>query len=95
MAFRIEFTKDAAEQLEALPKKIARQVLSKIQTLADEPRPVQATRLTEHDHLYRMRRGDYRVLYQIHDGTLLVLVVKIGHRRDIYRRLPPPSPPPG
>jgi mRNA interferase RelE/StbE len=95
VAFRIDFTKDAAEQLEALPKKIARQVLRRIEALAADPRPVQATRLTEHDHLYRIRSGDYRVLYQIHEGTLLVLVVKIAHRRDVYRRIPPPSPPPG
>ena len=91
MAYKIEFTEEAAEQIEALPKKIAGQVIRKIEALATEPRPTQAKRLTEHEHLYRVRSGDYRILYQIEDRKVLVLVVKVGNRRDVYRRIPPPT----
>lgn len=89
MAYKIEFTEEAADQVEGLPKKITSQVIRKIEALATEPRPTQARRLTEHEHLYRVRSGDYRILYQIEDTKLLVLVVKVGNRRDVYRRVPP------
>ena len=92
MAYKVEFTEEAAEQVEALPKKIAGQVIRKIEALATEPRPTQAKRLTDHEHLYRVRSGDYRILYHIEDRKLLVLVVKVGNRRDVYRRIPPPNP---
>ncbi len=92
MAYQVEFTEEAAEQVEALQKKIAGQVVRKIEALAAEPRPTQAKRLTEHEHLYRVRSGDYRILYQIEDRKLLVLVVKVGNRRDVYRRIPPRKP---
>jgi len=90
VVYKVEFTEEAAEQVEALPKKIAGQVIRKIEALAIEPRPTQARRLTEHEHLYRVRSGDYRILYQIEDAKLLVLVVKVGNRRDVYRTIPPP-----
>ena len=83
MAYKVELTEEAAEQVEALPKKIAGQVIRKIEALATEPRPTQAKRLTDHEHLYRVRSGDYRILYQIEDRKLLVLVVR---RSSICRR---------
>lgn len=88
---QFDLTEEAAEQVEALPKKIAGQVTRKIEALATQPRPTQARRLTEQEHLYRVRSGDYRILYQIEDRKLLVLVVKVGNRRDVYRRIPPPT----
>ena len=91
MTHTVEFTHDAAAQLETLPKRFAAQVLRKIESLTTEPRPAQARRLTEHEHLYRLRSGDNRILYQIEDRRLLVLVVKIGHRKDVYRRIQPPG----
>lgn len=91
MLYEVTFTVEAAEQIERLPKRIAGQVIRKVESLAREPRPTQARRLTEHSHLYRVRSGDYRILYQIQDTCLLVLVVKVGHRRDVYRRMPPPE----
>lgn len=91
MAYKVELTDEAAEQIEALPKKIASQVIRKIEALGTEPRPTQAKRLAEHEHLYRVRSGDYRILNQIEDSKLLVLVVKVGNRRDVCRRIPPPT----
>lgn len=53
--------------------------------LAENPRPIGSEKLTGSEDLHRIRVGDYRILYQIQDDALLVLVVKIGHRREVYR----------
>lgn len=58
-----------------------------IRALADNPRPSGCQHLTGFDDLYRVRVGDYRVIYQIQDKVLVVVIVRLGHRRDIYRRM--------
>lgn len=74
----------AAKELERLPDKVRRQIAKRIAALADRPRSVGCEKLTGED-LYRIRRGDYRVVYSIADAALTVLVVRIGNRRDVYR----------
>ena len=59
-------------------------MVSRIQALAIDPRPTGSDKLSGHD-LYRIRQGNYRVLYSIQDTDLVVLVIKVGHRRDVYR----------
>ena len=88
MTYRIEFTASAQDELAALPRKIQRQISQKIDSLAEDPRPAQSKRLEGKSHIYRLRSGDYRVLYQIRDKLLLVLVIRVGHRREVYRRVP-------
>jgi mRNA interferase RelE/StbE len=87
VAYRIELTPRAQRDFKKLPRHIQPQVARKIDSLAEEPRPHGAEVLADTDDLYRIRSGDYRVIYQIQDDVLLVLVVQIGDRRDIYRRL--------
>lgn len=58
-----------------------------IDGLAIEPRPKSAARLTGLRHVYRLRHGDYRIIYELHDDRLLVLVIQVGHRREVYRGL--------
>lgn len=84
MAYRIEYTAAAARILRSLDRALQRRVLSKIETLQENPRPSAAVKLTGHD-AYRIRIGDYRVIYAIADERLVVLVVEIGHRREVYR----------
>jgi mRNA interferase RelE/StbE len=74
----------AARELELLPEKPRRRIAKKIQALADQPRPPGCEKLSG-DELYRIRQGDYRVVYSIEDDVLTVHVVRIGHRRDVYR----------
>lgn len=88
MPYRVELTEEADDELGALELRFQRQIARKLRTLADTPRPPQAKRLEEADHLYRLRSGVYRILYQVGDEILLVLVVRIGHRSAVYRRLP-------
>jgi len=70
--------------LEALPKADRLRVVERITTLAENPRPMGCEKLSGGEK-YRMRQGVYRILYEIHDDMVTVVVVKIGHRREVYR----------
>lgn len=84
MAYQIEYAAAAVRTLRSLDRTLQRRILAKVETLQDNPRPALAVRLRGHD-AYRIRIGDYRVIYAIADERLVVLVVEIGHRREVYR----------
>ena len=83
--YRIEFNKKYLKDLEKIPSKMQKQISEKIRDLAFNPRPKGCKKLQGSHDLYRIRCGDYRVVYTIHDGVLLILIVEVGHRREIYR----------
>jgi mRNA interferase RelE/StbE len=83
----IEFKPRASKFIEAQPEKIKRQLFAHIEALALNPRPADCKLLHTDEKLYRIRSGNYRIIYQIQDKILLVVVVKIGDRKDIYRHL--------
>jgi len=84
--YRIEFTKAARRDLAALPRGTARRVDDVLQVIRAHPRPPKAQRLQGRLHMYhRVQVGDFRIIYLIEDDRLVVCVVKIGHRRDVYR----------
>ena len=85
-AYRIELTPRAERELLGLPAQVQRRLIPRIDALAREPRPVGVMKLSDDEGLYRIRSGDYRIVYEIRDRVLLILVVSMGHRRDIYRR---------
>ena len=85
MTYRIEFAKPASKQFKAIPPQEQQRLKPKIDALANEPRPSGMVKLAGEDGLYRIRVGNYRIIYTIEDDRLLVLVVKVGHRRDVYR----------
>jgi mRNA interferase RelE/StbE len=74
----------AIKELEALPTKDRRKIITRIEGLASEPRPHGCEKLSGLDQ-YRVRQGDYRVVYSVDDDVKVALVVKVGHRRDVYR----------
>jgi mRNA interferase RelE/StbE len=82
--YKIEIKKSAVKEISNLPQKELLKILSKIESLADNPRPIGAIKLSGDDR-YRLRVGIYRILYQIFDDRLIVIVVKVGHRKDIYK----------
>jgi mRNA interferase RelE/StbE len=88
MAYTVEIIPGALAELEALPKKFQRQIQRKIDGLAENPRPKGFEVLAGSSHLCRIRSGDFRILYQIEDEKVLVLVVRIRDRKNVYRRLP-------
>jgi mRNA interferase RelE/StbE len=83
--YRLEFARSIRRDLKKIEKKEVRGILSAIENLAGNPRPVGAKKLTNQE-LFRIRIGNYRVIYEIHDDRLVVLVVKVGHRKDVYRK---------
>ncbi len=85
VSYSILFTRSAAKELERVPTKDRHRIVTRIGTLADNPRPVGAEKLSGDDK-YRIRQGDYRILYEIVDADLIVTVVRIGNRREVYRR---------
>ena len=87
MAYRIEIRKSAREEIEFLPKRDQRRIVATIESLAEKPRPPGAERPTDADEYYRVCVGDYRIIYEIADRRLVVLVIKVGRREDVYRRL--------
>lgn len=84
-SYNVLIRRSAAKEIEALPPKDRRRVVAKIQGLADNPRPPGCEKLSGADK-YRLRQGNYRILYEIVDRDLIITVVKVGHRRDVYYR---------
>ena len=81
--YSIVFRKSVEKDLRAIPKKEQIRIARRIATLADAPRPSGCKKLSGQDR-YRLRQGNYRILYEVQDSELIVSVVKVGDRRDIY-----------
>jgi len=85
MAYRVVLTPEARRNMLGLPKDILRRVDACILALAEKPRSPKTRKLAGLANLWRVRAGDYRIIYQIEDDKLLIVVVRIGHRREVYR----------
>lgn len=84
-SYSVLLTRSAAKELERVRTKDRTRIVRKIGALAEDPRPVGVEKLSG-DEKYRIRQGDYRILYEIVDAQLIVTVVRIGNRREVYRR---------
>ena len=85
MAYKVEITPAAQRTIKKLPKNIQRLIIAKIELLANDPRPGGVVKLSATESLYRVRTGDYRIIYEIQDKILLIVITKVGHRRDVYK----------
>jgi mRNA interferase RelE/StbE len=83
-SYRLAFKSSVARDLRAIPNADVARLLARIQALAENPRPPGCEKLSGLPR-YRIRQGVYRIVYEIQDEQLVVLVVKLGHRRDVYR----------
>ncbi len=91
MAYTIKFRPSVEKDLRTLPRKELIRIKSKIEALAEDlPEPV-ITKMKGNNSFHKIRVGDYRIIYEIHADILVILVVKIGHRKNIYNHLPGPS----
>lgn len=85
MTYTVQWARKTVKQLEKLDRTIQKKIIIAVTKLADNPRPRGAKNLVTRPGEYRVRVGDYRVVYEIHDDRLLVLVVAVAHRREAYR----------
>jgi len=82
--YEVRFRKSVGKDLEPIPKRDVQRIITAIDALADDPRPPQSRKLSGSEK-YRLRCGVYRILYEIQDNILVVCIVKVGHRKDVYR----------
>ncbi len=85
MAYAIEFVPSAKRELKKLPREVQLKLNQRIDSLSIEPRPRGSKKLKGATELSRIRVGDYRVVYEVRDKLLVVLVVRVAHRREVYR----------
>lgn len=83
--YRVEIARRAIKSIARLPRKEQLRVRAAIDLLADDPRPPGCVAMAGEDSVYRVRVGDYRILYEVIDERLVIQVVRVGHRRDVYR----------
>ena len=83
-AYKLFFKKSVLKDFDAIPEKDLRRILNRIEPLTKDPRPPGCEKLTGQER-YRLRQGRYRTVYSIQDDALTVWVVKVGHRKQIYR----------
>ena len=83
--FSLVFKTSVATDLRGIPKKDVSRILQCFEALAENPRGKGCEKLSGQER-YRLRQGSYRIIYEIQDDVLVVIVVKVGHRRDVYRR---------
>jgi mRNA interferase RelE/StbE len=84
--YKVLIKSSAVKEIELIAQKKDRQrIVSRIQSLAENPRPNGCEKLSGQHDKYRVREGNYRIIYSIEDSALLVYVVKVGHRKDVYR----------
>ena len=87
MRYSVEFRPAVLKSMKRLPKKDLRRIKKKIDDLAENIPNPNTTKMSGNNSFHKVRSSDYRIIYEIHDDRLVILVVKIGHRKDIYKRL--------
>jgi mRNA interferase RelE/StbE len=87
LKYRIEFKRSAAKALKKIPRSDRRKIRDRIDSLAEDLQDPVTTKMKGDNPFHKVRVGDYRIVYEIQEGLLVILVLKIGHRKDVYRRL--------
>jgi mRNA interferase RelE/StbE len=87
LSYRIEIKRSAAKALKKIPKASRKRIVDKIDSLAESPPNPDTTKMKGNNPFHKVRIGDYRIVYEIQEDVLVILVVKIGHRKDIYINL--------
>ena len=85
VTYEIEISRTAEEHLGALPRPDQERVARRMLALADDPFPRGSRKLTGYEDVYRVRVGRYRILYSVADRKLVIIILKVGHRKDVYR----------
>ena len=83
-SYEIKWKRSAVKELKQLPKEIIARILRAVESLANDPFPAGVKKLVGSNHTYRIREGDYRVIYDVLSETLVIEVIRVGHRKDVY-----------
>lgn len=86
MSYLVIFNNHAARSFRKLPRDIQQRLKPVINDLQEDPRPMGAEKIKGKDDIYRIRVGDYRILYEVRDKELIICIIEAGHRREVYRR---------
>jgi len=83
-SYEIEWKRSAVKELKQLPKEMIARILQTVASLANDPFPAGVKKLVGSKHTYRIREGDYRVIYDVLSKTLVIEIIRVGHRKDVY-----------
>jgi mRNA interferase RelE/StbE len=84
--YRIEWKPSAVQELKNLPRQIVGRIVNAVEQLSTEPYPTGVRKLVGSEHSYRIRVGDYRIIYSVMASALIIEIIRVGHRRNVYRR---------
>ncbi len=87
VSYKVVWKRSARKELRKLPKEAIAKIIGLVETLSENPSPPGAKKLAGTENTFRVRAGDYRVVYNLLQGVLVVEVIRVGHRKEIYRRL--------
>lgn len=85
-SYKIEWKRSAVKELRSLPKDIAARIVQAVEQLSTNPYPAGVKKLVGSEHTYRLREGSYRIIYSIGASSLVIEVIRVGHRKDVYDR---------
>jgi len=85
VGYTLSFKKSVARDLRAIPRRDVKRILKRIEALRSDPRPANCEKLSGQDR-YRVRQGGYRIIYEIVDERLVIIVIKVAHRKQVYRK---------
>jgi mRNA interferase RelE/StbE len=85
-SYSIEWKRSATQELKRLPRAAVGRILKAVEQLSTEPYPSGVRKLVGSEHTYRIRVGDYRIIYSVMASALLIEIIRVGHRRDVYNR---------
>jgi len=85
--YTVHLRPSAQKQLDKLAPRLRERIINRLEELERYPRPRDARKVAGQEDLFRIRVGDYRIVYEVHDQILIVLVIRVGHRREVYRGL--------
>lgn len=85
MKYTVRMPARVVKALDRLPRAVRGRIVRKLEALEDDPRPAGSEKMAGSNDLYRIRAGDWRIVYAIQDRELVVIVIRIGHRREVYR----------
>jgi mRNA interferase RelE/StbE len=87
LRYRVKVKRSAAKALKKFPKPDRKRIIEKIDSLAVNPPNLDTTKMKGNNPFHKVRSGNYRIIYEVQEKVLVILIVKVGHRKDIYRNL--------